>query len=397
MVRKSAPVLSAEQVSEVLRLIKGADSVELKLTVPDADRRSAVAALDMDVLDSQVRQVAFFDTPELTLNNHGVVVRARRVQGKPGDSVVKLRPIVPDDIPATVRKSPSFGIEVDAMPGGFVCSGSMKAKLDPAKVKEAFAGRRRTSKLFTIHDDEVARRYGFGGGLVPGVGVYAYMTRPAAEAWGFDWLEHGTMRARFLAPVYENDRLTVVPGDPLDRPTGPVVSLEVRNGAGDLCAVGVAGLLDPPGEPPEVTWPVAAPVDERPPASPAALVPGTSLGLPPHRFVAERSAYYLTEVREDLALYRDAGVAHPGWLLRDANTVLSANVVLGPWIHVESVVRHHGVVHDGDAVEARATVAREWENKGHRFVELDVGLIADERLVAHVCHTAIYKPRVERA
>ena len=149
MVTKTAPVLSAEQVSEVLRLIKGADSVELKLTVPDADHRSAVAALDMDVLDAQIRQVAFFDTPELTLNSNGVVVRARRVQGKPGDSVVKLRPIVPDDIPAKVRKSPSFGIEVDAMPGGFVCSGSMKAELDPVKVKEAFAGRRRISKLFT--------------------------------------------------------------------------------------------------------------------------------------------------------------------------------------------------------------------------------------------------------
>jgi|SRR5829696_2649480 len=149
MVSKSAPVLSAEQVSEVLRLIKGADSVELKLTVPDADHRSAVAALGMDVLDSQVRQVAFLDTPELTLNKHGVLVRARRVQGKPGDSVVKLRPIVPDNIPAKVRKSPIFGIEVDAMPGGFVCSGSMKAKLDPVKVKEAFAGRRRISTLFT--------------------------------------------------------------------------------------------------------------------------------------------------------------------------------------------------------------------------------------------------------
>ena len=149
MVRKAAPVLSAEQVSEVLGLIKGADSVELKLTVPDADHRSAVAALNMDVLDSQIRQIAFFDTPELTLNNNGVVVRARRVQGKPGDSVVKLRPIVPDDVPPAVRKSPSFGIEVDAMPGGFVCSGTMKAEQDPVKVKEAFGGGRRISKLFT--------------------------------------------------------------------------------------------------------------------------------------------------------------------------------------------------------------------------------------------------------
>src|SRR4029453_15918890 len=87
-------------------------------------------------------------------------------------------------------------------------------------------------------------------------------------------------------------------------------------------------------------------------------------------------------------------VAPPGWLLRDANYVLSRNVVLGPWIHVESVVQHHGPVADGEVVEARATVTREWEHKGHRFVELDVGLLADEaRVAAHVRHTAIYRPR----
>ena len=95
MATKSSPVLSAEQLSEVLRLIKGADTVELKLTVPDSDQRSAVAALGMDVLDAEIRQIMFFDTPELALNEQGVVVRARRIQGKPSDSVVKLRPVVP--------------------------------------------------------------------------------------------------------------------------------------------------------------------------------------------------------------------------------------------------------------------------------------------------------------
>ena len=29
-----------------------------------------------------------------------------------------------------------------------------------------------------IHDDAVARRLGFKGGLVPGVTIYAYMTHP---------------------------------------------------------------------------------------------------------------------------------------------------------------------------------------------------------------------------
>jgi len=146
---QAAPNLTGEQLGELLSLIKGADSVELKLSVPEAARRSALAALDMDPLDAQIRQVVFFDTPSLMLNQHGLVVRARRIQGRPGDSVVKLRPVVPEQLPATLRRSPSFGVEVDAMPGGFVCSGSMKAELDPARVKDGFAGLLPPRKLFT--------------------------------------------------------------------------------------------------------------------------------------------------------------------------------------------------------------------------------------------------------
>ena len=61
-----ASSLTNEQLVEMLGLIKGADSVELKLTVPETDHRSAVAALGIDPLDAQVRQVVFFDTPDLT-------------------------------------------------------------------------------------------------------------------------------------------------------------------------------------------------------------------------------------------------------------------------------------------------------------------------------------------
>ena len=128
---QGAARLSDEQLSEVLELVKGADSVELKLTVPESSQRSTAAALELDPLDAQIRQVFFFDTPELALNNVGVVVRARRVQGKGNDSVVKLRPIVPDALPEELRKSPNLVVEVDAMPGGFVCSATLKAKLAP--------------------------------------------------------------------------------------------------------------------------------------------------------------------------------------------------------------------------------------------------------------------------
>ena len=141
--------LSNEQVAELLALTKESDSVELKLTVPAEEQRSAVAALDIDPLDAQIRQVFFFDTPELTLNSSGVVVRARRIQGKGDDSVVKLRPVVPADLSDELRTSASFGVEVDAMPGGFVCSGSMKGALPATHVREAVKGDRPVRKLFS--------------------------------------------------------------------------------------------------------------------------------------------------------------------------------------------------------------------------------------------------------
>ncbi len=133
--------------------------------------------------------------------------------------------------------------------------------------------------------------------------------------------------------------------------------------------------------------------EERPPAGPASLEPGTSLGLRPHRFDVAKAQGYLDDVRETSALYVEAGVAHPGWLLRDANHVLSGNVRMGPWIHVGSDTQHLGIVRDGDEVSARAQVVREWERKGHRFVELDVLLLTRDRPLARVRHTAIHTPR----
>ena len=141
--------LSDAQLEDMLALTSHADSVELKLTIPDSERRSTVAALGMDPLDAQIRQVFFFDTPDLRLNSQGVVVRARRVQGRGDDTVVKLRPIVPDQLPPSVRKARGMVVEVDAMPGGYVCSASFKGALDTPQVKQAAAGERAVRKLFT--------------------------------------------------------------------------------------------------------------------------------------------------------------------------------------------------------------------------------------------------------
>jgi hypothetical protein len=146
---KTPPALTDEQIVEVLALTKDSDSVELKLTVPADAQRAATKALDIDPLDAQIRQVFFFDTPDLALNARGVVVRARRIQGKGDDTVVKLRPVVPNELPEELRALPSFNVEVDAMPGGFVCSGSMKGALAAPRVRETVSGDRPLRKLFS--------------------------------------------------------------------------------------------------------------------------------------------------------------------------------------------------------------------------------------------------------
>jgi len=145
---KQAPLLSDEERVHLAALLEDCDTVELKLTVPEEDQRSAVVGLGMDPLEAQIRQVFFFDTPDLALYASGVVARARRVQKKGDDSVVKLRPVVPSELPAGLRRSPGFGVEVDAMPGGFVCSASLKG-LPGANVAKAAAGKKPLRKLFT--------------------------------------------------------------------------------------------------------------------------------------------------------------------------------------------------------------------------------------------------------
>jgi hypothetical protein len=147
--KKRIVELSDEDLQQLMDLVKGSDSVELKLTVPEEHHRSTITALGMDPLQAQIRQVFFFDTPDLALNQQGVVVRARRVQGRGDDTVVKLRPVVPDGLADEFRRAPGMVVEVDAMPGGWVCSASFKGSLGTTDVTRVAGGERPIRKLFS--------------------------------------------------------------------------------------------------------------------------------------------------------------------------------------------------------------------------------------------------------
>lgn len=144
-----APELSQQQISEVLAILKDVGSVELKLVAPLHTHRATIAKLGLDPIEAEVRQVYFFDTPNLDLNKAGVVVRARRIAGGAGDTVVKLRPVDPAAIDKELRRSESFKTEVDVVPGGFVCSGSFKGRCTAQEVRDAVGGKAPLDSLFS--------------------------------------------------------------------------------------------------------------------------------------------------------------------------------------------------------------------------------------------------------
>jgi hypothetical protein len=157
---------SADDLAALLALAGESDSVELKTTVPEHHHRSTIVALGLDPLEAQIRQVFFLDTPDLALDKQGVVARTRRIQGRSGDSIVKLRPVVPADLPAGIRRSENFRVEVDALPGGYVCSGTMKGTPSNEEVHAAVAGER---PLRTVFSKE--QRAFFAAHVTDGIGL----------------------------------------------------------------------------------------------------------------------------------------------------------------------------------------------------------------------------------
>jgi hypothetical protein len=243
-----------------------------------------------------------------------------------------------------------------------------------------------TTSTNKIHDDAVAQQYGFKGGLVPGVEVYAYLTHPLVER-SRDWLTTGSMHVRLRRPVYDGGWVTITVTDEADGSLAVVG----RDDDGTECAVATARLHGDTNSLP--TYPRAPLPDPRPRASTESLRPGALLGTVDERFDAARAEEYLDAIGETLPAYRDERIAHPGWLLRRANRILSRNVEMGPWMHVESNVQQIGLVHDGEAVSTRGRVTDVFERGGHKFVTIDVVVYASGVPALRVGHTAIYEPR----
>jgi acyl dehydratase len=243
-----------------------------------------------------------------------------------------------------------------------------------------------------IHDDTVARRFGFNGGLVPGVDVFAYMVHLPVAKWGRGFLERGLIEARFVKPVYDGEIAEVTAEE-----SDGVLAIEVRS-KGQLCATGSASL---PASAPLLSiadFAETAPVAERRPVDANSYELGKWLGTLPRAWAGDAAKEYLADIRETAPIFASEGLGHPGLLQRVMNKVLVDNAILGPWIHAGSRMQLLSAAGSGDELTARAKVTGNYEKKGHRFVELDALVVANGKIpLAHCQHIAIYQPREQAA
>lgn len=240
-----------------------------------------------------------------------------------------------------------------------------------------------------IHDDAVAARLGFAGGLVPGVEVYAYATHFPVAVWGPDWLECGAIACRLTKPVYDGRLATVTASR---TPDG--LTFQVRSEGAD-CAAGSASPPSPGVETPDLAdFPAVAARTERPPANEETLRPGLWLGTEPLAATEDYATAYLRDAREANPIYAERKLVHPGIVLRMCNWALSQNVRMGAWIHVASATQNLSAARVGDVLTARAKILANYDRKGHKFADLDVLVVANDRTaVARVKHSVIYLPR----
>ena len=246
-----------------------------------------------------------------------------------------------------------------------------------------------------IHSEEFASAYGFTGGLVPGIGVFAYMTHPLAKQFGRQWLNGSMITAKFIRPIYDGDGVMV---EALEtEPGSKQFNITASNAEGKLCAVGSSCMLPKDDTAPGISdYPRRSlpPHHERIPARVAEFVQRTLLGTVDFQMdTAHAETRTRHEFLDDLGIYSGSGaIYHPAFLLEMANQIFKDNIALGPWIHTKSELKSFSVSTVGEPLNIRGYVIQAFEKGGHELIEADLAIFNQKDAgVARIKHTAIIR------
>ncbi|KJE19762.1 CYTH domain-containing protein [Frankia torreyi] len=163
--------LPDDDLHALVKLTRQVDRVELKFIVPSSAHRRAFEMFGISATRARRQRVYYLDTPDRLLHRRGVVVRVRSTSGRPDDSVVKLRPVVPANVAPRLRRSKQFIVEVDAMPGAYVCSAALRTRLGPDDVRRAMGRRGSLHDLFSKQQARLLAAHLPGAGHIDDLAV----------------------------------------------------------------------------------------------------------------------------------------------------------------------------------------------------------------------------------
>lgn len=238
-----------------------------------------------------------------------------------------------------------------------------------------------------IHGDGAAR-YGFGGGLVPGIALLAYACealRSAVEGW----VEGGYVRLRYRWPVYDGQAVsvTVEPGA-----TGECAALRLRRPDGVEAASGVASLSAShySGRRPELR---RRPDHDAPvPLTGAHLLQMEILRPISHAITATDVASEFAGHGLDPGPYIDRGVAPVACVAQSYFQFSDVNFVrLGPSLLVESELLSVEPVALEAQLTIRGRIDRLFSRSGRRYMTVEVGWFDHrDRILVWELQTSIY-------
>jgi hypothetical protein len=248
-----------------------------------------------------------------------------------------------------------------------------------------------------IHSDQVAREYGFKGGLVPGVTVSAYLIHPGVEAWGLDWLARGRASVVVGSPLYDGRPFRVEVSDATERSYRAVL-FDEENAE---CATASVELLESVPPPPKLRGdPRIEEGYERPPGTRDVMEGLRERGMRALRARWDGKAGVPSYLRDPAGMPEvlradGGGYANPANTLGITNWALGANVKISPWLHLQTDSQNFAPIPLGSDLVAESSIADLFEKKGHEFVDLDVALYLEStgEAVMSARLRAIYKMR----
>lgn len=248
-----------------------------------------------------------------------------------------------------------------------------------------------------IHDDRVARQYGFRGGLVPGVTISAYLLHPGVVAWGKDFLDRGKGHVRVGKPLYDDEPFTVT----ILEQHNADYRAEITQPDGTVSATAEVSLPElAPVAPERRGDPCAEDGFVPPEASMTVFETLRSTGCRAFRYHWGSRHNMQTYIRDaeavpDLIRVDGEGYANMAFLLGCSNWVLASNATMNPWVHLETRSQNYRAVPPDTAIVAEMSVTDFYEKKGHEFVDVTVNLFdeSDDACLIAIDLRAIYKLR----